>query len=59
MVLIHDDLLATGGTARAVSTLVKRFNVKEIYINFIIELTFLDGLKRFENPEKVFALVKF
>ena len=59
IVLIHDDLLATGGTAKAAYDLVSQFNVKEIYINFIVELTFLNGIKRFANPERVFALVKF
>jgi adenine phosphoribosyltransferase len=39
VVLIHDDLLATGGTAKAVYKLVKHFNPKEIYMNFIIEIT--------------------
>jgi len=59
IVLIHDDLLATGGTAKAALELVSRFNVKEIYINFIVELTFLEGIKCFANPEQVFSLVKF
>jgi adenine deaminase len=59
VVLIHDDLLATGGTAKAAYELVSQFNVKDIYINFIVELSFLNGIKRFANPEKVFALVKF
>ncbi|MBI4645049.1 MAG: adenine deaminase [Bacteroidia bacterium] len=59
VVLIHDDLLATGGTAQAAFELVKMFNVKDIYINFIVELTFLDGIKRFKKPENVFSLVKF
>lgn len=39
VVLIHDDLLATGGTAKAVYKLVKHFNPKKIYMNFIIEIT--------------------
>lgn len=39
VVLIHDDLLATGGTAKAVYKLVKHFNPKQIYMNFIIEIT--------------------
>ena len=38
IVLIHDDLLATGGTAKACWQLVKHFNPKEIYMNFIIEI---------------------
>lgn len=59
IVLIHDDLLATGGTAKAAFDLVSEFNVKEIYINFIVELTFLDGIKRFTQSEKVFSMIKF
>ena len=39
VVLIHDDLLATGGTAMATYKLVKHFNPKIIFINFIIEIT--------------------
>ena len=38
IVLIHDDLLATGGTAKACWKLVNHFNPKEIYMNFIIEI---------------------
>jgi adenine phosphoribosyltransferase len=39
VVLIHDDLLATGGTAKAAYKLVEHFNPKKIYMNFIIEIT--------------------
>lgn len=39
VVLIHDDLLATGGTAMAAYKLVKHFNPKKVYVNFIIEIT--------------------
>lgn len=38
IVLIHDDLLATGGTIKAAWELVKKFNPKKCYMNFIIEL---------------------
>ena len=38
VVLIHDDLLATGGTAKAAYKLVKYFNPKKIYMNFIVEI---------------------
>ena len=38
IVLIHDDLLATGGTAKACWKLVNHFNPEEIYMNFIIEI---------------------
>lgn len=39
VVLIHDDLLATGGTAKATYKLVKHFHPKKVYMNFIIEIT--------------------
>lgn len=38
VVLIHDDLLATGGTAKATWKLVNHFHPKKIYMNFIIEI---------------------
>lgn len=38
VVLIHDDLLATGGTVKAAWELVKKLNPKKCYMNFIIEL---------------------
>lgn len=44
VVLIHDDLLATGGSMRAVHDLVERFSPKKIYVNFLIELC-MEGLK--------------
>ena len=39
VVLIHDDILATGGTASAAVRLIKHFNPKAIYANFIIDIT--------------------
>ena len=39
VVLIHDDLLATGGTAKATLKLVSHFHPKKVYMNFIIEIT--------------------
>ena len=39
VVLIHDDRLATGGTAKAAYNLVQHFSPKKVYMNFIIEIT--------------------
>ncbi len=59
VVLIHDDLLATGGSMRAAYDLVKKFNPKKIYINFIIELVSegLDGRKRFDGDTEITSLL--
>ena len=38
VVLLHDDLLATGGTMKAAYNLVQKFNPKKTFINFIIEI---------------------
>ncbi len=59
VVLIHDDLLATGGTMLAAVELVKRFNVKKIYVNFIVELDDLKGRKLFPADIEVNSLVHF
>ena len=53
VVLIHDDLLATGGTAMAAYKLVQHFNPKKVYVNFIIEITDegLHGRDSFKDVE--------
>lgn len=38
VVLIHDDLLATGGTAKAAYNLVQHFHPRKVYMNFIVEI---------------------
>lgn len=51
-ILIHDDLLATGGTASAAAELVKHHQAKIIAFTFLIELSFLNGkekLKPYSN----------
>ena len=60
VVLIHDDLLATGGSLKAAYNLVNRFHPKKIYINVIIELTGegLQGRKLLENITEVTTLIK-
>lgn len=51
VVLLHDDLLATGGTMAATHRLVKKAGAKKTYINFVIELKGLNGRSVF--PEDV------
>lgn len=60
VVLIHDDLLATGGSMKAAYNLVKQFNPKKIYINFIIELTIegLNGRSVFDKDVEISTLLR-
>lgn len=53
IVLIHDDLLATGGTMEATCKLAKQMNPKKIYANFIIELKALKGREVFKDDIEV------
>lgn len=53
VVLLHDDLLATGGTMAAACKLARQMNPKKIYVNFIIELEALHGRKAFDESVEV------
>ncbi len=57
-VLIIDDLLATGGTANAVASLVEQSGAKVQEIAFIVELDFLKGRKKLQG-RKVFSIVHY
>mgnify|MGYP001097069195 CR=1 FL=1 len=59
IVVIHDDVLATGGTMAAVYELVKSMNPKKIYINFIIELGALNGRAAMPADAEVVSLIKY
>ena len=48
-VLIHDDVLATGGTAEAVCKLIEKLGGEIVQCNFLIELGFLQGNKKLHN----------
>ncbi|HVD25264.1 MAG TPA: adenine phosphoribosyltransferase [Gaiellaceae bacterium] len=48
-VVIHDDVLATGGTVEAIGGLVEHLGGEVVGVNFVIELTFLGGRERLER----------
>jgi adenine phosphoribosyltransferase len=57
-ILLHDDLMATGGTSLAALALISNFNVKKVYINFLCELDFLHGRDVLKGYE-VTSLIHF
>ncbi len=60
IVLIHDDLLATGGTALAALNLVKKINVKKVYFSFICDLKFIEnGKKKVLSDYETHTLVEY
>ena len=59
VVVLHDDVLATGGTMLAAYNLVKSLNPKKIYINFIIELSALKGRDLLPDDVEVTSLITY
>ena len=59
IVVIHDDLLATGGTMNATYKLVKSMNPKKIFINFIVELEALKGRDNLPKDCEITSLLKY
>jgi len=57
-VLVHDDLLATGGTAKALCQLVEELGGTVVGCQFLIELTFLDGRAALDGYD-VHALISY
>ncbi len=58
IVLLHDDLLATGGTMEAACKLVEKLGARVEQISFLIELSFLNGRDKLKGYE-VHALVDY
>lgn len=57
-VLIHDDVLATGGTSKATVELVEQLGGEVVGLPFIIELSFLHGRKKLAGYD-VFSLIQY
>lgn len=57
-VLIHDDVLATGGTAKAVCELVEQLGGVIVQCNFIMELSFLNGREKL-GQNNIFAAITY
>ncbi len=59
VVVIHDDILATGGTMKAAYDLVKSMGAKEIYISFILEIEALKGRANLPEGVEVQTLLSY
>ena len=57
-VLVHDDVLATGGTARAICDLATQLGGEIVGVSFVIELDFLEGRKQLEGFD-VQSLIRY
>ncbi|HPE84333.1 MAG: adenine phosphoribosyltransferase [Aequorivita sp.] len=57
-VLLHDDVLATGGTARAACNLIEQLGGEIVQCNFLLELEFLNGIKKLKS-HSVKSLLKY
>ena len=57
IIVLHDDLLATGGTMEAACELVQKLKPKKVYVNFLIELAELNGRSIFGDDVEVESLI--
>lgn len=59
VVLLHDDLLATGGSAGAALKLLENFNTEKVFVSFLIELKDLGGRTKLTNTKDIHTLIAF
>ena len=59
VVLLHDDLLATGGSAGAALELLTKFSHHSVYVSFLIELSFLNGKDKLKGAKEIHTLIKY
>jgi adenine phosphoribosyltransferase len=57
-ILIHDDVLATGGTANAVCELVEKLGGEIVQCNFLMELSFLNGREKI-SQHPIFSAITY
>lgn len=59
-VLVHDDLLATGGTAKAAADLVQTLNAEVAAFSFLVDLSFLNGREKLEAVgSNIYSIVTY
>ena len=57
-ILVHDDLLATGGTMEAACKLVEKMGAEIIQVSFLVELSFLKGREKLKDYD-IYSLVTY
>lgn len=59
-IIIHDDLLATGGTAAAAAALIEKLNGKVVGFSFLVDLTFLKGGEKLKDySDNIVSLIEY
>lgn len=59
VLLLHDDLLATGGSANASLQLLRKFGDNPIYASFMIELLELEGITRLGEAMDIYSMIQY
>lgn len=59
VVLIHDDVIATGGTASATERLIRRAGARVLGFSFLVELSFLSGREALDGDAAIHSVLKY